>query len=72
MITKELIARINALSRKQRQGALTEEEKSEQALLRRQYLDSIKEQVRGQLESAHLSEKHHSHCDCGCHGGHRH
>ena len=72
MISKELIARINSLSQKQRQGALTEEEKSEQALLRRQYLDGIKEQVRGQLESAQLSEKHHSHCDCGCHGRHRH
>ena len=72
MITKELIARINDLSRKQRQGDLTEEEKSEQAVLRRQYLDSIKEQVRNQLESAQVSEKHPSHCDCGCHGGHRH
>ena len=72
MISKELIARINALSQKQRLGALTEEEKSEQALLRRQYLGSIKEQVRGQLESAQISEKRHSHCDCGCHGGHRH
>ncbi|MHC1760673.1 MAG: DUF896 domain-containing protein [Negativicutes bacterium] len=72
MITKELIARINALSRKQRLCTLTEEEKSEQALLRRQYLENIKEQVRGQLESAHISEKYHSHCDCGCHGRHRH
>jgi len=72
MLTKELIDRINALSQKQRQDGLTEEEKSEQALLRRQYLDSVKEQVRGQLAAAQIPEKHESSCTCGCHGGHKH
>ena len=72
MITRELIARINSLSQKQRLCGLNEEEKAEQTLLRRQYLDSIKEQVRDQLESAQIPQKHPSHCDCGCHGGHRH
>ncbi len=72
MITKEMIERINALSHKQRQCGLNEEETIEQALLRRQYLDNIKEQVRGQLDSAHIQEKHSAHCACGCHGARRH
>jgi len=52
MIAKELIDRINELSQKQRQTGLSDAEKSEQTLLRRHYLDSIKEQVRGQLAAA--------------------
>lgn len=72
MITKELIDRINVLSQKQRQDGLNEEEKSEQALLRRQYLDCVKEQVRGQLAVAQIPEKHGVACTCGCHGGHKH
>ena len=72
MITREMIARISELSQKQRHGGLTETEAAEQALLRRQYLDNIKEQVRGQLEAAHIPQKHPAHCSCGCHGEHRH
>lgn len=72
MITKELIARINALSQKQRLCGLNEEEKMEQTILRRRYLDSIKEQVHEQLDAAQVPMKHDPHCDCGCHGGHRH
>lgn len=72
MLTKELIDRINALSQKQRQDGLNEEEKSEQALLRRQYIDSVKEQVRGQLAAAQIPKKHEVSCTCGCHGGHKH
>lgn len=41
-MTLETIERINALSRKQRSTGLTEEEKQEQLLLRRQYIDNIK------------------------------
>jgi len=72
MIAKELIDRINELSQKQRQTGLSDAEKSEQTLLRRHYLDSIKEQVRGQLAAAQIPEKHESHCTCGCHGGLKH
>lgn len=71
-MTKELTERINALSQKQRQCGLTEEEKVEQNLLRRQYLDTIKEQVRGQLAAAQIPEKHNANCACGCHGAHKH
>jgi uncharacterized protein YnzC (UPF0291/DUF896 family) len=72
MISKEMIDRINALSQKQRQCGLNEEEKIEQADLRRQYLDSIKEQVRSQLGAAQVPEKHPVRCACGCHGAHKH
>lgn len=72
MITKELIARINALSQKQRLCGLNEEEKTEQTILRRQYLDSIKEQVHEQLDAAQVPMKHDPDYGCGCHGGHRH
>lgn len=44
-MTLETIERINALSRKQRSTGLTEEEKQEQLLLRRQYIDNIKTQI---------------------------
>ena len=42
MITPELIARINELSRKQRSTGLTDAEKIEQNKLRREYLDISK------------------------------
>lgn len=51
MITKELIARINALSRKQRSVGLDEVERAEQQMLRQTYLESIREQVKGMLDS---------------------
>ena len=54
MITRELINRINKLSRKQRSVGLTEEERVEQQQLRRQYLDDIKEQVRGMLDNIEI------------------
>lgn len=68
MITREMIDRINELSRKQRAEGLNEEEKQEQALLRRTYIDHIKGQVAGHLDSIH----HEPACSCGCHGGHKH
>ena len=45
MITKELIARINELSRKKRSSGLSEDERIEQQALRREYLAGIREQV---------------------------
>ena len=51
MITKELIARINELSRKQRSTGLTEEEKKEQANLRKIYLEGIRGQMRQMLDN---------------------
>ena len=57
MVTKEQIERINALARKQREIGLTEEEKTEQATLRRLYIDSFKESLEGQLASITVVEK---------------
>ena len=44
-MTLETIERINVLSRKQRSIGLSDEEKQEQAQLRRQYIDNIKVQI---------------------------
>lgn len=47
--------RINELARKSRTAeGLTEEEKAEQALLRREYIDSFKASLRAQLDNTDL------------------
>lgn len=57
MITPELIARINELSRKQRSTGLTDAEKIEQNKLRREYLDNIKTQLKGMLDNIEIVDK---------------
>lgn len=64
MITPEMIARINELARKKREGVITEEELAEQTVLRRLYIDHIKSQVRDQLEAV---SPHPKGCDCKHH-----
>jgi len=59
MIIKEMIDRINFLSKKSRQDGLTEEEKLEQQELRKKYVEYIKGQVRQQLESIEFVEDKH-------------
>lgn len=54
MITKELIARINALAKKKKTVGLTAQEQQEQAKLRREYLDGIREQVVGMLDNIEI------------------
>ena len=54
MITKELIARINELSRKQRSAGLTDEEKQEQKNLREIYLEGIRGQMRQMLDNIEI------------------
>ncbi|WP_416195514.1 DUF896 domain-containing protein [Selenomonas sp.] len=54
MITKELIARINELSRKQRTTGLTAAEKEEQTRLRAAYLADIRAQVKGMLDRVEI------------------
>ena len=52
MITEEKIARINALARKSRtEEGLTEAEKTEQAALRREYVDAVKASLAGHLDN---------------------
>lgn len=51
MITDEKVARINALAQKSRTPAgLTEAEKAEQAALRREYVDAVKQSLQGHLD----------------------
>ncbi len=51
MITDEKVKRINELARKSRtEEGLTEEEKAEQAALRREYVEAIKASLVGHLE----------------------
>ena len=49
------IERINYLSRKERNGEiLTDKEKEEQSALRREYIDSVKRNLRNQLEGIEI------------------
>lgn len=71
MITKELVDKINSLWHKQNSVGLTEEEKEEQSVARRQYIDAIKSQVRDMLETIKSpdSDSEHSdsnNCSCSC------
>ncbi len=51
MITDEKVARINALAQKSRTPeGLTQEEKAEQAALRREYVDAVKQSLQGHLD----------------------
>jgi uncharacterized protein YnzC (UPF0291/DUF896 family) len=65
-MTPEMITRINELSQKSREGSLTEAEQTEQAHLRRLYIDNAKQQVKEQLE-ARKAALHSDDCSCGCH-----
>ena len=57
MITDEKVARINALARKSRtRSGLTEEEKAEQAALRREYVEAVKRSLEGQLGNTVILE----------------
>ena len=51
------IDRINALAHKQKSVGLTEEEKVEQAKLRREYLDAVKGSLRAHLNNIDIKEK---------------
>ena len=50
-MNQEKIERINALYRKSKAEGLTEEEKKEQDLLRKEYIDSVKSNLRNQLNN---------------------
>lgn len=51
------IARINELYRKSKAEGLTESEKKEQQLLRREYVDAFKRNLRGQLNNISIKEE---------------
>ncbi len=51
------IARINELYHKMKTSELTEEEKSEQAALRREYINSIKTNLKNTLDNVKVVNK---------------
>ena len=58
MINKDQIDRINELARKSKTPeGLTEEEKSEQAVLRRAYIDSYKASLVANLENTYIVDE---------------
>ncbi len=55
-MTKDQIARINELARKQKAEGLTEEEKAEQLKLRGEYINAYKQSLIAQLENTYILE----------------
>ena len=56
-MTDEKIARINALARKAKAEGLTDGEREEQAQLRRDYIDSVKANLKLQLDSLYVLDE---------------
>lgn len=55
-MTQEKINRINELARKQKTAGLTEAEREEQYILRREYIESFKQSLVSQLENTYIVE----------------
>ena len=53
----EKIQRINELSRKSKAEGMTEEEKKEQAVLRREFVESFRSNLKAQLDNIDIQEK---------------
>ncbi|MEG1835339.1 MAG: DUF896 domain-containing protein [Oscillospiraceae bacterium] len=51
------IDRINFLSKKSKEKGLTDTEKVEQAVLRREYIDSFKRSLTSQLENTYIVDE---------------
>lgn len=57
-MTQEKINRINELAHKSKsEQGLTEAEKKEQAMLRKEYIDSVKASLVGQLENTYIVDE---------------
>ena len=54
MDMNEVIAQINALAKKAKQGPLTPEELAQRDRLRKIYIDSVKANLVGQLENTYI------------------
>lgn len=55
-MTEEGIKRINELYRKSKTEGLTDAEKQEQQILRKEFIDSFKRNLRGQLDNISIQE----------------
>ena len=56
-MTQEKIARINELAKKSKTTGLTEAEKAEQQALRRDYIDSVKANLKSQLNTLYVLDE---------------
>ena len=56
-MNEQKIARINELYRKSKAEGLTDAEKMEQKILRQEYLDSVRRNLRSQLNQIDIEEK---------------
>lgn len=56
-MNEEKLNRINELARKSKAEGLTESEKREQAELRREYIEAVRRNLRGQLDNIDIREK---------------
>ena len=65
MITPEMIDRINALYHKSQDIGLTEEEKEEQQMLRKQYIEAIRTNMRANLNNISIQVNDGSITDLG-------
>ena len=68
---KSRIDRINELYRKSKAEGLSEVEKMEQQILRREYIDAIKRNLSSQLDNISIQEKDGSITDLGKKHGHK-
>lgn len=62
---QEKIDRINTLYHKSKSVGLNEEEKAEQAALRKEYIEAIRNSLRGNLNSISIQEKNGTVTDLG-------
>mgnify|MGYP003504722530 CR=1 FL=1 len=56
-MTEDKIKRINELARKQKAEGLTDEEKAEQAILRKEYIEAYKKSLIAQLENTYVVDE---------------
>ena len=56
-MTKDKIARINELARKMKTVGLTDDEKTEQAALRREYVASVVGNLKSQLDNTYVVDE---------------
>lgn len=57
LLSKEKLNRLNALARKSKQCKLTDDEKKEQDLLRKEYLAKFRESFKQQLDCIEIVDK---------------
>ena len=65
MITQEMIDRINELYHKSQEEGLSEEEKQEQQMLRKKYIEAIRTNMRANLNNISIQEADGSVTDLG-------